>query len=100
MRIPRRALSSILTKILASKYCEYMRQESCCYESAPMPEMSMDAAEEEADALGVTIEAEYEVGEYDILILSAEESEGLITWLNSNGYKIPDGAEEDCELLS
>lgn len=49
---------------------------------------------EEAEDLGVTIEAEYEVGEYDILILSAEESDGLITWLNSNGYKIPDGAEE------
>jgi len=60
--------------------------------SAPAPEaMSM---EEEAEALGVTIEAEYEVGEYDILILSAEESDGLITWLNSNGYKIPDGAEK------
>ena len=49
---------------------------------------------EEAEELGVTIEAEYEVGEYDILILSAEESSGLITWLNQNGYKIPDGAEE------
>ncbi len=57
--------------------------------SAPPVEMA-DAAEE----LGVTIEAEYEVGEYDILILSAEESDGLITWLNTNGYKIPDGAEE------
>ncbi|MEM9530250.1 MAG: DUF2330 domain-containing protein [Pseudomonadota bacterium] len=42
----------------------------------------------------VAIEAEYEVGEYDILILSAEESDGLIRWLNRNGYQIPDGAEE------
>ena len=56
---------------------------------APMLEsMTMD------QSLGVTIEAEYEVGEYDILILSAEESSGLIRWLNLNGYKIPDGAEE------
>jgi len=44
--------------------------------------------------LGVTIEAEYTVGEYDILILSAEESDGLTKWLNQNGYKIPDGAEK------
>ena len=44
--------------------------------------------------LGVTIEAQYEVGEYDILILSAKESAGLKTWLNTNNYKIPDGAEE------
>ncbi|MEZ5947000.1 MAG: DUF2330 domain-containing protein [Hyphomonas sp.] len=56
----------------------------------PLPEQAMEEAEE----LGVTIEAQYEVGEYDILILSAEESNGLITWLNQNGYKIPDGAEE------
>ena len=51
-------------------------------------------AVQEAEDLGVTIEAKYEVGEYDILILSAEESDGLITWLNQEGYNIPDGAEE------
>lgn len=43
---------------------------------------------------GVTIEAQYEVGEYDILILSAKESDGLKTWLTSNGYKIPEKAQE------
>jgi hypothetical protein len=43
-------------------------------------------------SLGVTVEAEYTVGEYDIVILSAKESDGLETWLQSNGYKIPDGA--------
>ena len=45
-------------------------------------------------ALGVTIEAEYTVGEYDILILSAEESDGLLTWLAENGYKVPSKASE------
>jgi hypothetical protein len=45
-----------------------------------------------ADSLGVTIEAQYTVGEYDILILSAKESSGLETWLRENGYKIPNGA--------
>lgn len=39
--------------------------------------------------LGVTVEARYSVGEYDILILGAKESGGLQTWLNRNGYKIP-----------
>ena len=43
---------------------------------------------------GVTIEAKYIVGEYDILILSAKESSGLRTWLTENGYKIPAGADE------
>ena len=42
---------------------------------------------------GVKIEAKYDVAEYDVLILSAEESDGLIAWLNDNGYKIPAGAE-------
>jgi hypothetical protein len=45
----------------------------------------------------VKIEAQYIVGEYDILILSAKESNGLKTWLNENGYKIPEGAEEVLE---
>lgn len=47
-----------------------------------------------AGQLGVVIEATYEVGEYDILILSAKQSDGLITWLNQEGYNIPDGAEQ------
>lgn len=42
---------------------------------------------------GVKIEAQYDVAEYDILILSAEQSDGLIRWLTDNGYKIPAGAE-------
>lgn len=45
----------------------------------------------------VKIEAQYLVGEYDILILSAKESNGLKDWLNENGYKIPTDAEEVLE---
>ena len=52
----------------------------------------MGRVREEAELLGVTIEAKYTVGEYDILILSAKESDGLIAWLTENGYKIPEGA--------
>jgi hypothetical protein len=40
----------------------------------------------------VTIEAQYTVGEYDILILSAKDSQGLETWLVESGYRIPQGA--------
>ena len=46
------------------------------------------------EALGVTVEAAYTVGEYDIVILSAEQSGGLETWLRENGYRIPAGARE------
>jgi len=43
---------------------------------------------------GVTVEASYAVGEYDIQILSASESDGLVGYLTENGYRIPAGAEE------
>src|SRR5262249_37154272 len=46
-----------------------------------------DSARERA--LGVTVEARYTIGEYDILILSAKESAGLETWLRESGYRIP-----------
>lgn len=46
-----------------------------------------------ARSQGVTIEAQYTVGEYDILILSAEESGGLVRWLSDNDYKLPRGAK-------
>jgi hypothetical protein len=42
---------------------------------------------------GVKVEARYDVAEYDVSILSAEQSDGLIRWLTDNGYKIPAGAE-------
>ncbi|MEH2323093.1 MAG: DUF2330 domain-containing protein [Nostoc sp.] len=45
-------------------------------------------------SLGVTVEASFNVGEYDIVILSAKESDGLETWLTQNGYKIPQGAKQ------
>ena len=43
-------------------------------------------------ALGVTVEAAYTLEEYDIVSLSATQSDGLETWLRQNGYKIPKGA--------
>ena len=47
----------------------------------------------EFDDYQVTIEASYTVGEYDILLLSAQESQGLKRWLTDNGYQIPEKAE-------
>jgi len=67
---------------------EFMRQGSA------QPAPAMEDARRSAKSLGVTIEATYTVGEYDILILSAKQSDGLVTWLKGNGYRIPDGAEE------
>lgn len=54
-----------------------------------------DAADGEGNgppAEGVTVEAEFAAGEYEIVVLSATESKGLITWLQSNGYHVADEA--------
>ena len=57
---------------------------------APASVAAADAKRERA--LGVTVEAAYTVGEYDIVMLSAKQSDGLETWLRENGYRIPKGA--------
>jgi hypothetical protein len=41
----------------------------------------------------VRVEARFEVGEYEIVILSASDSSGLDTWLHQERYHVPDGAE-------
>jgi hypothetical protein len=57
---------------------------------APMATKSAGApSAERTRALGVTVEAQYTIGEYDIVILSAKQSDGLETWLRESGYKIP-----------
>jgi len=83
----------------APRLVEYFDEDPCLVRRRPVPApppgtMATAAApeEERARSLGVTIEAKYTVGEYDILILSAEQSDGLATWLVENGYRIPDGA--------
>jgi len=68
----------------------HLMRESAMMATAPMAKAKV--ARRRAKSLGVTIEAEYQVGEYDILILSAKESGGLVTWLTENGYKLPRGA--------
>ena len=60
--------------------------------AAPRAPASLGAADRRANSLGVTIEARYTVGEYDILILSAKQSNGLETWLRESGYTLPPGA--------
>ncbi len=70
------------------KYREFSRMTTMADESAGVN------ASSSAKSLGVTIEASYTVGEYDILILSAQQSNGLVTWLKQNDYRIPDGAEQ------
>jgi MYXO-CTERM domain-containing protein len=58
--------------------------------------MSMAGATDDAKAekkdYGVKIEAQFTVGEYNIVILSAKEATGLESWLRDMHYQIPAGA--------
>ena len=96
-----RSLIDHLDAYTAPRLVEYHDPDPCVrYEfsemmqkSAALPSSAVGDMAQGAGRLGVTIEATYIVGEYDILILSARESDGLITWLKENDYRIPDGAE-------
>ena len=78
----------------APRLVEYFDSERCMVDMLADSAVPMAAAPPDDTDLGVTVEAQYTVGEYDIVILSAEESDGLETWLTANGYKIPQGASE------
>jgi len=94
-----KALVDHLDAYSAPRLVEYFDRNPCerLYDRMAVPmaaplAMQEAAAVTRAKALGVTIEAQYTVGEYDILVLSAQQSSGLETWLVENGYRIPAGA--------
>ena len=100
-----KAVFDRIDQLAAPRLVEYWEQDPC-----PPPEprerrsksrrdmaaLSAAPADEMAGPgdLGVRIEAKFEVGEYQILVLSAEYSSGLDTWLRQNKYNIPAGAAE------
>ncbi len=92
------ALLDHLDAYSAPRLVEYFDGNPCVvYARKSRAISTLDMAEEKAGrefdrSLGVTVEAEYTVGEYDIVILSAKESRGLETWLKESGYRIPPGA--------
>src|SRR5947207_74017 len=100
IHVGEKALVDHLDAYSAPRLVEYFDQNPCARRE--LMEFAMAAgvagkardSSRDAKALGVTIEAQYTVGEYDILILSAQQSAGLETWLRQNGYRIPAGATE------
>jgi hypothetical protein len=95
-----RAVIEHLDAYTSPRLVEYHDSDPCAiYERMEMSsnDASLPAASKElkrsARSRGVTIEAQYTVGEYDILILSATQSDGLVQWLIENDYRIPPGAE-------
>jgi len=88
-----------LDAFTAPRLVEYHDPDPCqppvLVTAAPTASRTMREADagETARYRGVTVEANYDVAEYDVSILSARESDGLVNWLIDNGYRIPAGAE-------
>ncbi|MBL0215766.1 MAG: DUF2330 domain-containing protein [Myxococcales bacterium] len=97
-----KAVFANVERMGAPRLVEYWEQDPCRIErdydevasakggGAPRPAMRKSA---KPDDLGVTVEAQFEVGEYQIVILSAKDAAGLDTWLRREKYSIPKGAE-------
>jgi hypothetical protein len=83
-----------LVEYFDSDPCMFRRYEAEDKVMAPSTAPSAAGNARKRDSQGVTIEEQFTVGEYDILILSAEESDGLESWLTENGYRIPKGAKD------
>ncbi len=103
VNVGKKAIVEKLDKFSQPRLVEYFDPDPCrkvYYDSmertpiplaAPAPSINSLKRERE---LGVTIEDKFKVNEYEILILSAKESDGLEIWLQENNYKIPSGASE------
>src|SRR5262249_10799926 len=103
IRVAENSLIDHLDAYTAPRLVEYFDRDPCAYEtvasssgwlsySARSAPPAPAAPAQRAEVLGVKIEAQYTVGEYEILILSAKQSDGLSIWLTEEGYRIPEAA--------
>jgi MYXO-CTERM domain-containing protein len=89
----------------APRLVEYWEQDPCYVAPPPEPremmeeDVAVSSTREDADddkpaePYHVKVEARFSVGEYDIEVLSAEQSTGLNRWLVDHKYTIPANAE-------
>ena len=92
-----------IDQLSAPRLVEYWEQDPCYkpgrgggFGMRKSSEVAAAPAAQSAEAGAkplVRIEAQFTVGEYEIVILSAEDSMALDAWLRQNRYRIPEGAE-------
>jgi MYXO-CTERM domain-containing protein len=92
-----------LDRLASPRLVEYWEQDPCevrrpTVKSGGMnTRRSVDKPIEDGASGGaplVVVEAQFAVGEYEIVILSAREATALENWITGNGYKIPAGAAQ------
>lgn len=89
-----------LEKMTAPRIVEYQEDDPCkegkegaqATKMAPGGAVGATGGGGGKGGYGVTVEAQFVTGEYEIVVLSAAESDGLERWLKDQKYKIPDGA--------
>jgi hypothetical protein len=90
-----------IDQLASPRLVEYWERDPCAPQlddglvsaRMPMAASPMRKAEMAPAGYGVTVEAQFAVGEYQIVVLSAQDSSGLEAWLHHESYAIPDGAE-------
>mgnify|MGYP000922526354 CR=1 FL=1 len=91
-----------LEALTAPRLVEYWEQDPCqpqieadtaAFGGAP-PTVQVALERGLGNGHGVRVEAQFTVGEYEVVVLSATQSSGLETWLHENHYNIPNGAAE------
>ncbi|MBL8679362.1 MAG: DUF2330 domain-containing protein [Myxococcales bacterium] len=95
-----RSVFDRIEQLAAPRLVEYWEQDPCAPEAPMMQGLGAIGigrggggfGSGSGYGLGVRVEAQFEVGEYDVVILSARDSAGLDTWLRQERYNIPDGA--------
>jgi len=97
--LPRDVFNRVDT-LSAPRLVEYWEQDPCYVEPPYDEEDRMASVESSAGGPMmekrkgglVKVEARFEVGEYDVVILSAKDALALEQWLKENKYRIPEGA--------
>ncbi len=83
------ALNAYSTPRIVSYTCDQLYSD---YDYASSSSADSGAVTEGPPADGVEVEASYSVGEYDIVVLSATGADGLVAWLDGNGFALSDRA--------
>ena len=107
IRVVERRIFDVLNDYSAPRLVNYYDNNPCGYDmrlyedsySMAVPSMAKEELVEKklVTFKGVQIEAQYDIDEYNIIILSAKESDGLQLWLEANGYKVPETARQVLE---
>lgn len=81
-----------LDTLTAPRLVEYFETDPCYVPENELNNAVNDFSPNQTNNAGVNVEAEFKVGEYEIVVLSANESTALETWLEDNNYSLPPGA--------